>query len=311
MHWILLYNMGCKGTVSNGERVECPTGLVPISSTESTFCIQPFEATITPKGTAISDKGVLPTVNASLYDALEACQHTVVNNTPLRLASRQEWLMAANGEGGRAFPWGEKDDSRCVLDTPTNPHRWRSVQPTGSMKDCVSEYGVYDQIGNAWEWVDLKQTANKQDWLKHLANDYTVNVEEDGIHLEDRALPRLRLQTICVEMEGLSVVDGQLHVRLTKSISPDCESGGQGYLWANLGQQNHPSQSLPAPGSLLPVRLEGTRVIWDRKRDGEPVGAKVGGSFYSGAQMTLQDLWIGHIPTFDGSIGFRCVSDPI
>ena len=311
MHWLLFHSIGCKGEISNGGRAHCPSGLVPIPSSKPTFCIQPFEAKIVKNGTAISEKGVLPTVNASLYDAFEACKNTVLNNKPLRLVSHQEWLRAASGEAGVPFPWGDKDDSRCVLDTPTNPHRWTSVQPTGSMKECVSVHGVYDQIGNAWEWVDLKQTANKRDWLQQLEQNYTVQIQDDGISVDDRVLPRLRLQTICVEMEGLSVVEGQLHVRLTNPISPDCESGGLGYLWANLGQQNHRSQSLPEPGSLLPVRLEGSRVVWDSDRDGEPVGAKVGGSFYSGAQMTLQDLWIGHIPTFDGSIGFRCVSDPI
>ena len=45
-------------------------------------------------------------------------------------------------------------------------------------------------------------------------------------------------------------------------------------------------------------------------RLGERVGAKVGGSYYSGGDSTLKSIWVGHIPTFDGSIGFRCEADP-
>ena len=69
------------------------------------------------------------------------------------------------------------------------------------------------------------------------------------------------------------------------------------------------SVQVPQQGSLLPIQIHGKKIVWDQDRDGESVGAKVGGSFYSCSQMTLQDFWIGHIPSFNGSIGFRCSSD--
>ena len=37
------------------------------------------------------------------------------------------------------------------------------------MEGCVSEHGVYDQIGNAWEWVDLEQNAfTRDDWIAYV-----------------------------------------------------------------------------------------------------------------------------------------------
>ena len=100
-------------------------------------------------------------------------------------------------------------------------------------------------------------------------------------------------------------------MQLNSDISSDCESGGRGYLWFNNSDPRHEKILIPRQGSLLPIRIEGDKILWDKERDGEAVGAKVGGSFYSGAQMTLQDFWIGHIPSFNGSIGFRCSSDVI
>jgi hypothetical protein len=315
MFWLFLFTMGCQKTDSLKSKVGCPDGLLPIPPTSPMFCIQPFEARINSSGEAISEQGQLPDINRSLTDAFAACTQTIREGVRLRLATHQEWLDAGDGqigEGGKAFPWGEKDDARCILDSPKNPNRWKTVQPTGSMHECVSDWGVYDQIGNAWEWVDLEQTASKEAWVRLLeSNKHVVQVSESKIELSEQLLPRMRLQTICVDMSRLIIQEGSLQVDLNKPISPDCESGGRGYLWANFVSRKHQDDALPEVGSLLPVRIVGTSVVWDKSRDEEAVGAKVGGSFYSGAQMTLKDLWIGHIPSFDGSIGFRCTSDPI
>jgi hypothetical protein len=315
MIWLFLLIIGCQQIDSASPKVGCPKGLLAIPPTSPIFCIQPFEARINSSGEAVSEQGQLPDINRSLVDAFTACEHTVRDGVRLRLATHQEWLDAGDGqigEGGKAFPWGEKDDARCILDSPKNPNRWETVQPTGSMSECVSEWGVYDQIGNAWEWVDLQQTASLDEWVRLLENqNYSVKASESKIQISEQLLPRMRLQTICVDMNRLVIQDGSLHVDLKRPISPDCESGGKGYLWVSLADRKHQNHIIPDVGSLLPVQIIGTNVVWDKSRDAEQVGAKVGGSFYSGAQMTLKDLWIGHIPSFDGSIGFRCTSDPL
>ena len=258
--------------------------------------------------------GEIPDVNVSFEEAKIACESTTIDGQELRLASLQEWQDAGDGqlgEGGTSYPWGfEKDDSRCVIDSPVNPNQWSTVQPSGSFKGCVSASGVYDQIGNAWEWVDLEQTASRETWVSLLQEQgFMVSVSEQSIEMDPRLLPRLRLQTICVDMKRMSLEDGVLTVQLNQDISVACESGGRGYLWFNNSDPRHEQVQLPRRGSLLPIQIDGKKVVWDQEREGESVGAKVGGSFYSGAQMTLQDFWIGHIPSFNGSIGFRCSSD--
>ena len=52
------------------------------------------------------------------------------------------------------------------------------------------------------------------------------------------------------------------------------------------------------------------QVLFAQERNNELVGAKVGGSFYSGSDTKLDSFWVGHVPTFNGSIGFRCEAQP-
>ena len=144
-------------------------------------------------GHAFSTMGQIPAINVSLQEAMVACESTTIDGQSLRLASLHEWQDAGDGQLGEGtlYPWGEhKDDSQCVIDSPINPQQWSTVQPSGSLKGCVSEFGVYDQIGNAWEWVDLKQTASRETWTSLLHEQgFVVSVSDQRIEMEPRLLP--------------------------------------------------------------------------------------------------------------------------
>ena len=99
---------------------------------------------------------------------------------------------------------------------------------------------MYDQIGNAWEWVDLKQLQVVKNWIDLVrSHNFSVTVSEKAIVMEPRLLPRLRLQTICVDMKRMSIETGELTVQLKSAISSDCVSGGRGYLWFNNLDPRH------------------------------------------------------------------------
>ena len=298
MLWYFLLSCGLETGLSN----KCAEGLSPIPSAQPLFCVQPFEARILEDGKAISTKGTLPDIHVSFEMATEACANTEVNGRPLRLMNIAEWIMAG---GGRRYPWGDSFEENCILDSEKTHGQWKTVQPTGSMPKCVSEYGVFDQIGNAWEWVNLEQTATRDAWLAMIrAKGFEVEVSQTEIQLEANLLPRLQYKTICVYMNGSTIEQGLLVVDLASPIPSDCVDAGQGYLW--FRQHEYSEDTIPEPGSLLPVKLWGSRIVWHKERDGERVGAKVGGSYYSGGASTLNSFWVGHIPSFDGSIGFRC-----
>lgn len=82
---------------------------------------------------ARSVEGVEPAANITWFQAQQA-----LANSGKRLPTNAEWQMA-------------------VRDTPDHPGPCNtgtgSVEPTGARLGCVSDWGVFDMVGNLWEWV--------------------------------------------------------------------------------------------------------------------------------------------------------------
>ena len=68
-----------------------------------------------------------------------------------RLPSFPEWQYAARGTDDRLFPWGyEIDKPRCnTIELGAD-----STTPVGTFNEGISPFGIYDMVGNVWEWTD-------------------------------------------------------------------------------------------------------------------------------------------------------------
>ena len=116
---------------------------------------------------ALSQAGLLPSINISLTQASDRCadpitvQGDIVGH--LRLASFQEWQDAGDGilgAGGTLYPWGDEPHSdQCIMGSG-----YESFQASGAATDCYSVFGVFDQIGNIWEWVATDAEASVSAW---------------------------------------------------------------------------------------------------------------------------------------------------
>jgi formylglycine-generating enzyme required for sulfatase activity len=72
------------------------------------------------------------------------------------LASESEWFQACSGGGALAYPYGQDfDEGACAV---------RSGQhPVGVQRTCEGGFpGVFDLIGNVWEWEDSCIDENSQ-----------------------------------------------------------------------------------------------------------------------------------------------------
>jgi hypothetical protein len=88
-------------------------------------------------------KGAMPQGNASYEEAQQACE-----SKGKRLCTAEEWQWACSGLEAYTYPYGwQFEKKKC------NSKGVGQFEPSGSRYRCVGKFGLYDMVGNIFEWV--------------------------------------------------------------------------------------------------------------------------------------------------------------
>ena len=96
-----------------------------------------------------------PVVNVSWEDAVDYCKWLTQRlqekgrNWQIRLPTEAQWEMAARGNDGRIYPWGDAADTDKANYDDTGIGTTSAV---GCFPKGISPYGIADMAGNVLEW---------------------------------------------------------------------------------------------------------------------------------------------------------------
>ena len=139
----------------------CPSDMIPVNTPEGILCVDRYENSTgkscphpSPRNQQETQENVLwpeckptsveerlPWTNLALHEAATLCARA-----GKRLPTALEWYRAALGTPD-ALAGGIPVCNTGAIgkDTP---------ETTGKFPQCISSAGIYDMIGNVWEWVD-------------------------------------------------------------------------------------------------------------------------------------------------------------
>lgn len=91
-----------------------------------------------------------PVAGVTWADANSYCEWlTKKIGAAVRLPTEAEWELAARGSSNFKYPWGKDWNKEAAASRETNS----KIRPVKSFPQGRSPLGVYDLIGNVWEWT--------------------------------------------------------------------------------------------------------------------------------------------------------------
>ena len=314
-----------------GPPPHCPDGMSLVGGgSPGGYCFSTFENVLDETtGRASSAPGVVPSFPVSIDEAADACAATPVLDdggneiSRMRLPTSHEWEDAGDGvvgPGGHPYPYGDSFvEGACATLSAADEQVLDAVSPTQSFPDCVSDWGIYDLVGNLWEWADTGMRLDIDAAFDTFhAAETALEVDADGVlRVPPDAPAHVELRMIGLNTRTpRTAEDGSLRIRREDiQLTDPRQWWAAGYL-LRVGADAHVAASY-LPVAFVPATAgDYDGEFWLTLRsgdDGARIPDKRGCAYYTcpGELATLQVSSIEHNHDFHGTVGFRCVADPL
>lgn len=105
-------------------------------------------------------RGTTPVMNVNWNEANEMIAWlNQMSGLKYRLPSEAEWEYAARAGSASEYPWGAAYDiAKANGNGKDGVDQWAFTSPVGSF--APNAWGLYDMVGNVWEWVQDCYTEN-------------------------------------------------------------------------------------------------------------------------------------------------------
>jgi formylglycine-generating enzyme required for sulfatase activity len=99
------------------------------------------------------DKPNQPVIGLSWYECVAYCRWLSAETERFcRLPTEAEWEKGARGDDGRIYPWGNEFDPSRLNGRGPGDRQVCASTAVGLYPTGVSPFGLFDCVGNVWEW---------------------------------------------------------------------------------------------------------------------------------------------------------------